>query len=195
MKYVKYGYGYGADKNQVTTYSYGGPLDGDLTGQITGSGARSIRVEDINKSAGISTEEDFEKIDNYYGSIANPPIYVHYPTINNTNGKSEKAGVKGLKYTYYLYNKDKVASNVQDILFKGNRYWLASCCVVTNSDFVSFRVRNVTGSDVRSNILCSGYNPSLSEYPRDDSAVRPLVTIKSEVIDIDAGYNGVWKLK
>ena len=134
---------------------------------------------------------------NNYGSTTNPTTNVYYPTITAEDGKSTSAGVKNLKYTYYKYDKSKITNQetIQNMLFTGNIYWLASCCVVTNSDFVSFRVRNVTGSDVRSNILCSGYNPSLSEYPRDDSAVRPLVTIKSEVIDIDAGYNGVWKLK
>ena len=44
-----YGYGYGADTSQITEYDYGGPLDGELTGKITDSGARSITVEDINK--------------------------------------------------------------------------------------------------------------------------------------------------
>ena len=35
-----FGYGYGADTSQVTKYRYGGPVDGELTGEITDSGAR-----------------------------------------------------------------------------------------------------------------------------------------------------------
>lgn len=40
-----FGYGYGADTLQVTKYSYGGPKDGELTGKIAGSGARSITIK------------------------------------------------------------------------------------------------------------------------------------------------------
>ena len=62
-----YGYGYGANTSQVTEYSYGRPEDGILTGKITGSGARSITIEDINKQAGI-TEEDYVTLDMNYGN-------------------------------------------------------------------------------------------------------------------------------
>ena len=99
-----YGYGYGANKSQVTTYSYGGPTDGDLTGQITGSGARSITVEDINKYAGITEDEngilrfsDGTIIYNNYGSTTNPTANVYYPTIETEDGKSTAPGVKNLK--------------------------------------------------------------------------------------------------
>ena len=193
-----YGYGYGANKSQVTTYSYGGPTDGKLTGQITGSGARSIRVEDINKYAGISTEEDFKKLNSSYGSTTNPPMDVYYPTINKPNGDSGKAGVKNLKFTFYSYNKSKVASQVQDMLFTGNNYWLASRCVHTGSSSAYFDVRNVYSSNVYAYYLCYGYSSFLLEDAYSDYAVRPLVSLKSEVLDIDAGYNeatGGWKLK
>ena len=199
-----YGYGYGADKSQVTTYSYGGPTDGELTGQITGSGARSIRVEDINKYAGITEDEngilrfsDGTIIYNNYGSTTNPPTDVFYPTITTEDGKSTSAGVKNLKYTYYFYNKSKVASQVQDMLFTGNYYWLASRCVYTHSSSADFYVRYVNSSAVNGNTLCSGFSSYLFEYALSHCAVRPLVSLKSEVIDIDAGYDETtgWKLK
>lgn len=193
-----YGYGYGANKSQVTTYSYGGPLDGDLTGQITGSGARSIKVEDINKYAGLSTEEDFKTLNSNYGNTTNPTTNIKYPTITTPNGKSTSAGVKNLKYTYYLYNDIKVASQVQDMLFTGNNYWLPSRCVYTFSSSAIFYVRYVSSSNVGALSLCGGYSSYVYDYTRSDYAVRPLVSLKSEVIDIDAGYNeanGGWKLK
>ena len=193
-----YGYGYGANKSQVTTYSYGGPLDGDLTGQITGSGARSIKVEDINKYAGLSTEEDFKTLDGNYGNTTNPRTNIKYPTITTPDGKSTSEGVKNLKYTYYNYNKSKVASQVQDMLFTGNYYCLASRCVDPNSSDAGFYVRAVNSSDVLKYNLCIGISSYLSENPVSACAVRPLVSLKSEVIDIDAGYNeanGGWKLK
>ena len=199
-----YGYGYGADKSQVTTYSYGGPTDGELTGQITGSGARSIRVEDINKYAGITEDEngilrfsDGTIIYNNYGSTTNPTANVYYPTITIPDGKSTSAGVKNLKSTYYSYNKSKVASQVQDMLFTGNNYWLASYCVNTYSSIAAFNVRIVSTSSVSAFRLCDGASSYLTERARSIYAVRPLVSLKSEVIDIDAGYDETtgWKLK
>ena len=199
-----YGYGYGADKSQVTTYSYGGPTDGELTGQITGSGARSIKVEDINKYAGITEDEngilrfsDGTIIYNNYGSTTNPTANVYYPTITTPNGESTSAGVKNLKYTQYNYNKSKVASQVQDMLFTGNSYWLASRCVGTISSSAYFNVRRVYSSNVNGLRLCNGRSSDLIESSYSLCAVRPLVSLKSEVIDIDAGYDETtgWKLK
>ena len=193
-----YGYGYGANTNQVTTYSYGGPKDGELTGQITGSGARSIKVEDINKYAGLSTEEDFKTLNSKYGNTTNLTTNIKYPTITTEDGKSSSEGVKNLKYTYYDYNKSKVASQVQDMLFPGNYYWLASRCVTTISSIAYFNVRLVNSSDVGGILLCNGNSSNLGGGTRSLYAVRPLVSLKSEVIDIDAGYNkanGGWKLK
>ena len=202
-----YGYGYGADKSQVTTYSYGGPKDGELTGQITGSGARSIRVEDINKYAGITEDEngilrfsDGTAVLSSYGNTTNPTTKLYYPTITTEDGESTSAGVKNLKYTYYSYNKSKITNQetIQNMLFTGNNYWLASRCVNTDSDYVGFLMRYVKSSSVSGNRLCYSLNSNLYLHTLSDYAVRPLVSLKSEVIDIDAGYNeatGGWKLK
>ena len=200
-----YGYGYGANTNQVTTYSYGGPKDGELTGQITGSGARSIRVEDINKYAGIEEDEngilrfsDGTIIYNNYGSTTNPTTNLYYPTITKENGNSGAPGVKNLKYTFYDYDKSKVASQVQDMLFPGNYYWLASRYVNPDSRIAHFNVRYVYSSRVSGGSFSFGTSSGLYEFPSRLCAVRPLVSLKSEVIDIDAGYNeatGGWKLK
>ncbi|MGN1270560.1 MAG: hypothetical protein ACI4UX_00970 [Clostridia bacterium] len=47
-----YGYGYGADKTKTTTYTSGGPLDEPINGEISGTAARSITVDDINNIVG-----------------------------------------------------------------------------------------------------------------------------------------------
>ena len=201
-----YGYGYGADKSQVTTYSYGGPKDGELTGQITGSGARSIRVEDINKYAGITEDEngilrfsDGTAVSSSYGNTTYPSANVFYPTITAEDGESEKAGVSNLKYTYYNYDKSKITNpTIKDTLFTVTDYWLASRCVYANSSVASFFVRRVISSFVNTFSLCRGRSSNLYELPISYCAVRPLVSLKSEVLDIDAGYNeatGGWKLK
>ena len=191
-----YGYGYGADTSQVTKYSYGGPLDGELTGEITGTGARSITIEDINKQAGI-TETDYTTLDSNYGSKTNPTTNVYYPTITTPNGKSSSAGVKNLEYTHYYYINTKIENtDVQNMLFNGN-YWLASRCILTYSSCSYFYVRNVNGSNTRTGYLCAGYSPYLNEDAYSACAVRPIVILKSNVIDTNTNYEAEehWNLK
>ena len=192
-----YGYGYGADTSQVTKYSYGGPLDGELTGEITGTGARSITIEDINKQAGI-TETDYTTLDSNYGSKTNPTTNVYYPTITTPNGKSSSAGVKNLEYTYYYYSNTKIENtDVQNMLFNGI-YWLASRCINPYSGRGSnFRVRYVRGSSTSANALCDGVRSRLAESTVSDYAVRPIVILKSNVIDTNTNYETEkhWNLK
>ena len=189
-----YGYGYGANTSQVTEYSYGGPEDGILTGKITGSGARSITIEDINKQAGI-TEEDYVTLDMNYGNTANSTI--HYPTITTTSGKSDSAEEKNLKYTNYSYPSSKIKNPViQNMLFNGN-YWLASRSIKSFSSTSLFCVRYVNSYLTDANDLCDGNSPYVGEGVFTSYAIRPVVTLKSNVIDINTNYNteGHWNLK
>ena len=191
-----YGYGYGADTSQVTRYSYGGPADGDLKGEITGSGARSIIVEDINKKAGISTEDDYRQLDSNYGNTDLPSTEVYYPTINTETGKMN--GIKNLKYTHYSYSKSKIKNeNIENILF-GKNYWQASRCIKSAS-FPGFGVRNVNSDTVTAYYICNGMPSQLDEVSTSDYGVCPVVTIKPDVIDTSSNteYNGkiMWNLK
>ena len=55
----------------------------------------------------------------------------------------------------------------------------------------------VSGDDANANILCFGSSSDLGGYTSRGFAVRPVLTLKSDVIDISANYdseNG-WKLK
>lgn len=193
-----YGFGYGADTSQVTKYNYGGPTDGDLVGEITGSGARSITIEDVNKQSGI-TEEDYIILDRNYGSTTNPITNIYYPTINTSNGSSVSAEIKNLKYTYYLYDNSEVSNaDVQNILFKG-AYWLASRCIDTSSSSSSFFVRRVVSRFTNADYFCWGLSSNLQEFTSSACAVRPVVILKSDVIDTTSSteYNGetMWILK
>ena len=201
-----YGYGYGADTSQVTEYSYGGPLDGDLTGKIIGSGARSITAKDINKKAGIYEDEngilrfsDGTAVNTLYGNTTNPTMDIHYPTINTMEGKSESIGARNLKYTDYNYNKSKVEDiDMQDILFNGN-YWLASRCITSNYYVAQYRVSYIDSNQFDNAYLYTGNNSTDFEYSYNDYAVRPIVILKSNVIDTNSSteYNGktMWNLK
>ena len=192
-----YGYGYGADTSHVTEYSYGGPLDGELTEKITGSGARSITVEDIDKKAGISTEEDYKAINGSYGSTTNPTVDIWYPTITTPDGSSGLAGVKNLKNTYYTYDKSKISNlDMQNMLFNGN-YWLASYCIDAYSSSSNFSVRRVNSNDMQALGLCNGETTKFYVDTYRIYAVRPVVILKSNFIDTSTKYEteGHWNLK
>ena len=193
-----FGYGYGADTAKGGSYTTGGPKDTLITGKVGKTGARSITIEDINKKAGI-TEADYTKLDISYGRITNPTSNAYYPTVNGdpTTGKSTSAGVKNLKYTAYRYNKSKIENtDIQNMLFNGN-YWIASRCISADSSSVSFYVRNVSGDTIDMNDLYYGYASNLEEHAYSYCAVRPVVTLESDIIDVSTNYSteGEWKLK
>lgn len=197
-----FGYGYGADPTKGGTYTTGGPIDTPSTGKIEGTGARSITIEDVNKKAGI-TEADYVTINSNYGKTTYPTSNIYYPTVDTTKGNSatgvsNSAGVKNLKYTYYSYNKSKIKNtDIQNMLFNGN-YWFASRGIDADSGRALFRVRGVNGDSTNTPDLCYGNASSLHEYPGNDlHGIRPIVTLKSNIIDVDTNYSteGVWKLK
>ena len=192
-----FGYGYGADTTKGGSYTTGGPIDTQITGKIEETGARSITIEDINKKAGI-TEADYTTLNSNYGSITKPTSNVYYPTVNgdSTTGESTSAGVKNLKNTFYYYNKSKIENtDIQNMLFNEN-YWLASRCINTFGS-ADFHVRYVHDSNASSDFLCYGNSSCFSENSYDGCAVRPVVTLKSDIIDVSTNYSteGEWKLK
>ena len=201
-----YGYGYGADKSVETEYTVGGPEDIPITGKITQSGARSITIEDLNKKAGIEEKDgtmkdrDGNVLDTNYGTTSNLTIAVYYPTLSssNTTYPSQSTSKKnGFKDTYYSWDESKIEdTNTQSMLFNGD-YWLSSRFIATFSSRAVFYVGRVLDNYAGSSTVCyvdnSYWNQSTSSY----YAVRPVVTLKSKVIDINTDYEaeGEWKLK
>lgn len=202
-----FGYGYGADTTKGGTYTTGGPIDTPNIEKIKETGARSITIEDINKKAGLYKDatdgqmkwSDGTLTNSSYGSMTNPTSEVYYPTVNgnSTTGESTSKGVKNLKDTSYDYNKSKIENtDIQNMLFNGN-YWLASRCIDPYSSYAYFFVRNVYRDYASKSYLCLGYSSYLYESTYSDYAVRPVVTLKSDIIDVSTNYSteGEWKLK
>ena len=83
------------------------------------------------------------------------------------------------------------------MLFNGN-YWVASRCNLINS-FGSFGIRNVNEDTVYAYFICNGMPFDLDEPTGTNFAIRPIVTLKSDVIDTSSSteYNGetMWNLK
>jgi len=194
-----YGYGYGADTSVTTTYAVGGPQDTSTAGTITGSGARSLTIEYLNKLAGI-TENDFKTLNSNYGSTTYPTLQIYYPTLNSTNttypGQSTSRKTSFM-WTLYGWNKSKITdTEIQNMIFNGN-YWIASRCVQTGEGYAAFYIRAVAGDNLSGAYPCGGNNPYLSQYAKTDYAVRPVVTLNSDAIDTTTDYEkvGSWNLK
>ncbi len=203
-----FGYGYGADITKGGNYTVGGPLDTPITGRIEGTGARSITIEDINKKAGVYEDKsdgqmkysDGTIINSSYGNTTNPTSNLLYPTINEISGYAGPGG-KNLKYTDYMYDKSKIASvDVQNMLFNGANYWVSTRCFSSEPDAGYYHVRYVYEERVSSFIMVEAYAGSITSPAMSievSVGVRPVVSLKSDVIDINTDYSteGEWKLK
>lgn len=206
-----YGYGYGADKEQITQYSQGGPLeDGEIL-EIRDSGARSITLEDINKKIGVykdSTDgqmkyKDGTIIDTNYGNTIYPTVDVFFPTMNSSlgdaiSGKSFKAGVKNIKNTHYEYDKSKITNEKLTEMLFNEMYWLSSRSMYTGENFIYYNVIVVNKESINRNAMCNASAYNLYENLNSvNYSVRPIVTLESNIIDLSTDYEltGEWKLK
>ncbi len=216
-----YGYGYGADTTIETIYTIGGPEDTQedengnqvpITRKITGSGARSITMDDINKKAGVyfdSTDGKLKysdgSVDSKYGSTENPTTPLYYATLNSDDkaypgkSKDKKTNFKHTMYDYSLYGVDKNCGG--NIVLNVGHFWVADQAINIDTGFMLYGCSFISLSyGVRHHALTKAIsvNVGAENFKPDNTAVRPLVILKPNVIDTEAGYDediGGWKLK
>ena len=185
-----YGYGTGANTSKTFTYQTGDVIEGLTTGTITGSGARSINVDDINAITG------------YTPSAATTPYTksIYYPTKTTTTGNSTSAASRSDKHTFYQYTgSDYISGTISDILFKDLTttsdisYWLASRCVWSFSTNCNFGTRMVTSGNVLGCNVGLGEGLSFSDEPRA-FGVRPIVYLKTSVQASGQDSSGAWTI-
>ena len=154
-----YGHGVGANINKTFSYEVGDVVEVVDKREYTGSGARSITVEDVNKICGVTPSTE---LNGEYGKEYTKSIY--YPTRTTETGYSTSAASRKYKNTYYSYTgsaKISTTSNEYKMLFENKYYWLASRYVVSNSSsFVIFDVNFMSGNVMASsrNISCVDSN-------------------------------------
>ncbi len=198
-----YGYGYGANTSIETNYTIGGPAD-TTSGKITGTGARSITIEDINKVAGI-TQADFTTLNPDYGKTINITTPIYYPTLKSTNTTSpgQSSGKRSsFINNYYLYNSSRIENEeIRNMLTNGN-FWIASRYIpfTTGSSSKTFCVRQSWSEIWASDTICLGNEDALTKHTGTNS-IRPIVTIDPNVINVsnatpDSGTQlNPWRLK
>ena len=176
-----YGHGIGANTSKTFNYQTGDIEEELTTGTLTGSGARSIKAEDINKKAGYTPGEPASAVTDRY-----------YPTIKTESGHSETKINRLYKNTYYYYDfspADDTTISVND------NYWLASRCIIISNDTNHFHVRRVEWNSVinASRIFYGSYIDYRDEGAA--SAIRPLVYLKPGIKTSGKDENGAWKIQ
>ena len=182
-----YGHGVGANTSKTFSYEVGDVVEGVEKRTLTGSGARSITVEDINKITGYTPNEPTTP---YTKSI-------YYPTRTTATGYSTSAANRTDKGTLYFYRgseKIDATNNKYKMLFD-TTYWLASRCVGSDGTMVNwYYVRSIDSGLVRATIVCDGsiYRFDTQSYSR---GVRPVVYLKSDIQASGKDSSGAWKIE
>ena len=195
-----YGYGEGANTSKTFSYEVGDVVEG-VEGvekrTLTGSGARSITVEDVNKICGVTPSTE---LNSNYGKEFTDTLY--YPTRKTPTGKSISKASRTEKQTYYNYKgADKISttSNEYKMLFRNAAdtfnisYWLASRCVLSGFGS-SYHVHVLWVGKVDSNLVCiAGYDADYAEYAID-YGIRPVVYLKSNIQTAGKDSSGAWTI-
>lgn len=128
-----YGYGKGANTAKTFEYETGDVVEGLDKGTITGSGARSINVDDINQIIGYDPKKD-DSIKEIY--LKEYTHIAFYPTKTTESGVSQTAeSIRGINTRYSYENFDEKidqTSTIYKILFRNledttdSSYWLSN---------------------------------------------------------------------
>ena len=192
-----YGYGEGANTSKTFSYEVGDVVEGVEKRAYTGSGARSITVEDVNKICGV-TPSTAER-NSGYGEEYTKSMY--YPTRTEATGYSTSAASRKYKNTSYGYTGIDKIENQYKMLFRNEGdtgdiiYWLASRCESDIANFFeNFSVCWVHSGNVESAVIGIGGSRDFSESSRDDVGVRPVVYLKSNIQTSGKDSSGAWTI-
>ena len=193
-----YGYGTGANTNKKFNYVTGDTVEGTKVGTITGSGARSLNVDDVNRICGVIPST---VLDSNYGKAPYTKS-IYYPTTSQSTGKSSSVTSRTDVYTYYYYQASNYlvdTTKTYKMLFRNTLntsdivYWLASRCVYSNSSSSAFNVRHVYNGLVCDDNFGSGFSSAFGEN-FDGNGVRPIVYLKSNLKTNGKNSNGAWNI-
>ncbi len=198
-----YGYGKGANTSKTFTYETGDTVEGLTKGTITGSGARSITAEDINKITKYNPTT-FTYVKNgttyKYGDSYTHTIF--HPTKATQNGESTSATERTDKFTSYGYKGSGYITDTESAMYKmlfGNNndsmYWIASRGGTSLLDSVYFDVFVVVDGGVYGGLLFGGITVTLDDYSGNDRfaiSVRPIVYLNSNIQTSEKDASGAW---
>lgn len=160
------------------------------------SGARSIKIEDVNNALGVVKEgnivylkdEPTENIDisGFLGrsfDYTNLNYTAYTPESFLQEKTAEEMGVTSIPLDAYGYMETAVnaSDRIKELIFAGTKkYWLASPGVFAGDNCASFG----PGAVINGGAVSGGYLFNSNGYEDDNGlAVRPVVSLKSDVTE------------
>lgn len=195
-----YGYGNGADKNQVTMYQIGNPeIAGEVQNKtLTGSGARSLILDDIQE---MTTRELI--IPKSTANTNNPTSEIYVPSLNGTNtmGRCQTTDMKkNLPYTWKqtmadeFKFKDEYRNLDKSVIFSVSRTnMIATRCIAATASQGTFHTYYTNSSGLSGQQNCYGNSTSL--YSNGMArGLRPVVYLEPTVQLNETATPGRWQL-
>lgn len=190
-----YGYGYGADREEGTIYTVGGPWEKEINVKILGTAGRALNIDDVNHLHNVGEEKNgttitksFKDLNSDYGTIK------HYENKNTSDygevdldgdwrtpsirGKSNAKMVDVID-TYYSYN---VTNNLI------NSDLLASTAVSTK---ISESMDNNLLKNIRENDLYILYCLRIIKNGKVDAEPVGICKNGEEMEDIEIPYSNI----
>lgn len=182
-----FGYGYGADTTNITRYEVGNSAVNNEAKieKITGSGARSITIEDLEEIGNIDTQFKISKNKNYGKSILNSAVKIPTVASSASNKASSQIYKDELKDSSYTINKtdNKFGVLQNKILNQGVTYWIAGRRPVKlYSTEVQFGLFFVNDVELNVSTMFKGDSAGnvIDRYSITNK-LRPVVILKSDV--------------
>lgn len=195
-----YGHGVGADTSKVFEYEIGDVVEGTTTKQITDSGARNLRMEDIEKLLGIQPVQletaTFSlpyllTLTNENKYLENTVTRTYENSIKDFNFSLENNGLAdaflgvedGSTYSYLLSNRYVYGTNYENGLYKTINYYIPGIKeqkIKINTEYEAGELYDWTYPYYKSyNVL--GY-------------IKPVVYLKTTVETDGKDANGAWRI-
>ena len=215
-----YGHGVGADTSKTFTYKIGDTAEGLKSGTITGSGARSLNIDDIDEITGFDTSND----SNYYYGRTSTLTNRYFPTLTTSSGITSSKIFRTYTETSYYGTKEVTDGssttyksldgyelnsflNETDDIYKvlncsGSVCWLAS----RFDAFTGYNGKELYDNQYRMGaFLLSGNKVMSFAFGGDDGqggfgetnmqfSHRPIVYLKSTVQTSGQDSTGAWKI-
>ena len=193
-----YGYGKGANTSKTFVYKIGDVVEGEIEGIITGSGARSITAEDINKITKYDPSTYiFESGGTTYGYGYEHTHTIYHPSMV-LGGISETARERTDVYTGYNYRGSEyltdTSSALYQMIFSDDEEW--GYAVATRAVYPSYRTEfsafYVAKDELKTSWLVDALDGGLEDHEHAGGPVRPIVYLKSNIQTNAQDASGAW---
>ncbi len=186
-----YGYGTGADTSKSFTGYNGDEYSGKQNYTISGTGARSIKLTEIDSYVGYTPTngETFSR-------------NVQAPSLSASNNIAT-ATTRTYRHTYYGYTASTYLNSstmIYKLLFRNTadnaniNYWISgkNMEVYSNRTFITFCISHVENGGISANYVGLGDSSYCNQYEYSKTGVRPVIYLKKTLKTSGKNSSGQW---